>query len=826
MAVPTPTAIVAQSGIIVEVNTSWRRLTGDRAGSDVGDPLWRRFAPAERAHIVALIERLRDTPDGPADAAPTVAGTQIRDVDGRRIDVALRLASARDGGPLLVAQAEPLTGTRLAGVRRPGTGDRQLALAAIARAVSTGTDVSRIARSVIPTVARATGCALVGLWRRASWQEAFVLVDGIGFSAEARGTMMLEGHDGGLAAHTVRSRSAVVIGGPTGTAAQMPRALTDLGVSSGVAVPLYGVAGADGLLMVSATHNQPIDADDIRFLSIVGDLLTVALQRGGIDELIAGERQRTATVARDLERLQRQHGLARAVVDLRDWCWSHPTQVMTGVRDGPQQRWSVQQCLEAGPQGLVDCAVADDADDAARTINAALADHATLELTVRLRTADGIVPLRLRGGIERDESNAVRRIWGVAVADPPRPPSHDAHAPLTHTAHELNNLLAAVLGTAEQLAERGAHRRQMTAIVHAGRRARRLIAGLRPDHDVEHPLAGAYDLAEVVEQVRPLLHGLVGPNVRLAFELDRAACTSRLPREQVECILLDLVSNSADALSDAGEGERQRAGGRGSDGTVLIATDTCLWLERTPGAPPAGNWARLRVRDNGAGMTASDRDRAFAPGFTTKAGEDHGGLGLATVHTTVAAAGGVIGVDSAPDRGTTIDVYLPAAAQEAARLHPVRAALPSTTSTTGAAPHAGARVALIADDESSVRGLMCELLSRMGFHVAVAADGVGALARARELDRVDLLVSDLRMPQMDGLDLGRRVRDIHAGAAIVLLTGAPLTRRVTEHDLVILRKPFEWNDLRDAVLSVMTVQRGRPAGITVTAAGESRVASG
>jgi signal transduction histidine kinase/CheY-like chemotaxis protein len=818
MALPSPTALLAPSGIVMEVNAAWRRLTGDDTAADVGCPVWRRFAPAERSHIVGLINRLRETAHETSDGSPVVSGTQIRHTDGHRIDVALRIGTTRDavrstGPDLLLAQLEPLPGQQDDTVRRPGTGDRQVALETIARSVSVSTNLARISASVITAVARATGCPLVGLWRRGSRDEEFVLVDGLGFGAGARGTLALEGHREGLAAHTIRTRGVVAIGGPTGTAARLPHALTERGVSSGVAIPLHGIAGGDGLLTVSATHNQPMDPDVIRFLAIVGDLLTMALHREGVDQLIAGERRRTAAVAHDLEQLERRYRLTVDMADIRDWCWCKPVAVTTDRRIEPPPRWSVQICLDSGPQAIADCAIAEDLDEYARAVNAALADDDGLNATVRVRTTEGLVTVHLRGMIERDDSGDVVQVHGVAMITPPPDnapvvASRDAQERLARLAHDLNNLLAAMLGTAQQLVDRGADRRQLIAIVHAGRRARELVAGLHGGRDGQHRLAGAYDLADVVGQLRPLLRGLVGKGVRLGFQLQRDARALRPSREEVERILLDLVSNSADAVTDGGR--------------VTIATDTCIQFERMPDphAPPVGRWARLRVSDNGDGMTASAQDQVFTPGFTTKMGGHHRGLGLATVHRTVTAAGGAIRIDSAPGRGTVIDVYLPLTTQQTVRLQPLRPApLPRRSPGVGApAP----RIALIAEDEPALRELLQELVSALGFETAVAADGATAVAMAHDLDRLDLVVSDLRMPQLDGLELARQIRTLHAQAAVVLLSGAPPETPVADRTLRILRKPFEWAELREAVRSLIPID----GGATETFEAPSSAASG
>jgi CheY-like chemotaxis protein len=173
------------------------------------------------------------------------------------------------------------------------------------------------------------------------------------------------------------------------------------------------------------------------------------------------------------------------------------------------------------------------------------------------------------------------------------------------------------------------------------------------------------------------------------------------------------------------------------------------------------------------------------------------------VRDAVASAGGAITIDSAPGRGTVVDIYLPLAEQAATRLPWLRPA--ALAGDAARAPEQTVPVALIADDEPALRDLLDKLLIRLGFMVVLASDGASALAKTSEMNRLDLVVCDLHMPQMDGLELGRRVRNTHPGAAILLLTGAPPAAAVADRNLRILRKPFEWRDLRDVVLQLVPV---------------------
>jgi signal transduction histidine kinase len=549
------------------------------------------------------------------------------------------------------------------------------------------------------------------------------------------------------------------------------------------------------LLTVSAPHNQPLPTSVIRFLCIVGDMLSMTAQREGVDDLIAAERHRTTDAARELELLRRRHALTHEAARLIDWRWASPQPVEVDRRMSPPPQLSLAACLDGGPQAIVDAAVADDADAVAEALHTCMRLSTQLDTSVRLHTVDGITTVRLRGTVDRDQEGTLREISGVAavLGAPDGPQVAEDHATdedrLAHTAHDLNNLLAAILGTAEQSVERGADRRRLTAIVRAGRRARELVNGLQPEHDEEHPLAATYELADVVEHMRPLLPGLVGTDVTLTYALGRGARTSRPARHEIERILLNLISNSRDAID--------------GHGTIHVAVDTCIQVSDEVGpqsAPPVGSWARLTVNDDGAGMPAADRSRAFEAGFTTKRSAQHTGLGLASVREVVGAAGGVIGIASAVGRGTTVEIYLPLAARETARLQPLR----PQALTAGSAADDGTthRTALLVDDEPAVRELLTELLERLDFTVTVAGDGDAAMAHAEQLDHVDLLVSDLRMPGIDGLTLGRRLRRSHQHAAIVLLTGAPPSAPIADRKLRVVRKPFDWETLRDAVLGL------------------------
>ena len=171
---------------------------------------------------------------------------------------------------------------------------------------------------------------------------------------------------------------------------------------------------------------------------------------------------------------------------------------------------------------------------------------------------------------------------------------------------------------------------------------------------------------------------------------------------------------------------------------------------------------RLRVTDDGEGMTPEVMERIFEPFFTTRATGEGTGLGLAVVQGIVQDHGGQIFVRSAPGRGTTLDVELPAASGERAEVVPAPSEVP---------PGAGERL-LVVDDEPVIARVVSEQLRRLGYHVTAVNDPEEALELlAEEPDEFDLLLTDLQMPRMDGVELAARAGQVRPELPVVLSTG-------------------------------------------------------
>jgi two-component system, cell cycle sensor histidine kinase and response regulator CckA len=203
-----------------------------------------------------------------------------------------------------------------------------------------------------------------------------------------------------------------------------------------------------------------------------------------------------------------------------------------------------------------------------------------------------------------------------------------------------------------------------------------------------------------------------------------------------------------------------------------------------------GEYVTISVEDSGGGMTAEVRSRIFEPFFTTKPIGSGTGLGLAMVLGVVHQAGGHIQVNSAPGVGTTITLYFRAVPAENA----LKTQRPSAASMRGSG-----RI-LVVDDEEGVRTVLHRLLSRMGYEVEAVGDATTALAMLAVTPvHFDLVLSDILMPEMTGLELAAQLIESKVSVAIVLMTGfadGATVREATEtFRLPVLRKPFEVDQL-------------------------------
>jgi signal transduction histidine kinase/CheY-like chemotaxis protein len=352
-------------------------------------------------------------------------------------------------------------------------------------------------------------------------------------------------------------------------------------------------------------------------------------------------------------------------------------------------------------------------------------------------------------------------------------------------AHDFNNLLTAIIGyaalaEAEQTPGTPVHE-WIQQIRRSGEQAATLTSQLLAFGRRQTLRPVDLDLNTVVDDIQKMLRRLIGERIDLDVRLAPTLAPVRADRSQVEQVIVNLVVNARDAMP---------RGGR-----ITLRTHN-----------EAGPYAGLTVEDTGEGIAPENLERIFEPFFTTKPVGRGTGLGLATVYGIVKQSGGDIQVHSAPARGARFTVLLPAAASVA------RAQLPAAAEVAGTAiPAAAASGAtmLIVEDDPGVRAFAAQVLRDAGSTVFEAENAAGALAiAARGAQPLDLLLTDVVLPGIDGADLAARLRSLQPGLRVLFMSGytpeeIAVTAALASNDL-LLKKPFLPATLRERVAHVLS----------------------
>jgi PAS domain S-box-containing protein len=354
-------------------------------------------------------------------------------------------------------------------------------------------------------------------------------------------------------------------------------------------------------------------------------------------------------------------------------------------------------------------------------------------------------------------------------------------------AHDFNNLLTAIRGHTTFLAEvvpagsRAAKDvgRIEEAVQRAADLTRQLLAFSRRQMLEERVL----DLRRVVEDIEPMLRRLVPERIAVGLALGEEPRLVRADVSQLHHVLLNLVVNSVDAITD--------------EGRIDVAVGAATLSREQAGAFPwkiePGAYASLAVRDTGHGMPHEVQRQIFEPFFTTKPEGRGTGLGLSTVFGIVKQSQGHVVVDSTPGQGSSFTVLLPVAEGEAAR---------DADGPVGRGAAPGTERVLVVEDEPAVRRVVRRILERADYGVVEAANGLEALERLEQGGPFDLVVSDLVMPEMGGLELARRLRDRPGRARMLVMSGyseEEHAQGVRDLGVWFLKKPFTADRLLDAV---------------------------
>jgi signal transduction histidine kinase/CheY-like chemotaxis protein len=370
-------------------------------------------------------------------------------------------------------------------------------------------------------------------------------------------------------------------------------------------------------------------------------------------------------------------------------------------------------------------------------------------------------------------------------------------------AHDFNNLVMIIKGYSDMLADSipAESRPMLEEIKRAADRATALIRQLLAFSRKQILEPQTLDPNQIARNMVKMLRVLIGEDIELITNESEDIGRVLVDPGQLEQVIMNLVVNARDAMPNGGK--------------LVIATQACYVSQgftTANGDAEPGKYALISVTDNGCGMEKETMSHIFEPFFTTKEQGKGTGLGLATVYGIVQQSKGYITVDSEVGVGTTFKVYLPAVAASASLRHAPVSAVPLQSSAT----------ILLVEDEPALRSLTTASLKKLGYHVLEAGSGLQALVIAMgHVSRIDVVVTDVVMPQMSGPELVEKLHEKRQDFAVIFMSGyadgVALERAAGETEIALLSKPFSTELLVSKIQEVQS--KNRSSGARHSAAG-------
>jgi PAS domain S-box-containing protein len=349
-------------------------------------------------------------------------------------------------------------------------------------------------------------------------------------------------------------------------------------------------------------------------------------------------------------------------------------------------------------------------------------------------------------------------------------------------AHDFNNLLMVIL---LQLAKVRGSSSQLQVLKHAetiriaAEKAATLTKQLLAFGRRQVLVLQVMDLNGILAELKEMLSTLSTEHIELMMMPSSLPLPVRVDPGKIEQVIMNLAVNARDAMPSGGVLKIRTAQASGPFSEASLSID------------PA-RYAMLEIADTGCGMDAETRAHLFEPFFTTKPIGKGTGLGLSTVYGIVKQSGGTIEVDSSPGEGAIFRVYLPIVDQTISPRIPPKASNPVT---------AGSETVLLAEDQASIRNTLREFLESKGYKVLEEQNGSAALDLAKHHPGpIDVLVTDVIMPQIRGLELAKRVTELRPDICVIFMSGysedALLDNRLlSEGTTTLIQKPFDPEDL-------------------------------
>ena len=353
-------------------------------------------------------------------------------------------------------------------------------------------------------------------------------------------------------------------------------------------------------------------------------------------------------------------------------------------------------------------------------------------------------------------------------------------------AHDFNNILSAIMGFAElsllQVDRNTEVAGYLRRLETSAERARELVHSILTFSRQTRQDPKPCDVVGVVQGVLQIVEPSLPPNVTLLVHADDDTYPVMADPTQLSQLAMNLLTNAYQAIDESG----------GRVSVTIRNVDAVVGEERPDGGEQPIGWLEFKVSDSGSGMDSATQDRVFDPFFTTKDRREGTGLGLSVVHGIVTQIGGQVTVDSRVGAGSTFTVLLPGCAETPDVFVPVAQ---HPTSLEG-----GNETILFVDDERSIVTITREMLTKLGYTVLTAGDGDTALVQFKALNgKIDLVISDQKMPHMLGSDLAKAIHALDADVPIILISGDGAEHAKDAAVTLFLHKPFTQEELATGV---------------------------
>ncbi len=367
-------------------------------------------------------------------------------------------------------------------------------------------------------------------------------------------------------------------------------------------------------------------------------------------------------------------------------------------------------------------------------------------------------------------------------------------------AHDFNNLLTVIKGYSDlalsKLGDNHPLRKDLTAVYSASERAENLTRQILAFSRKQIIQPRIVDINQIINSSNSMLRRLIGEDIDIQMNLSSDLPRIKADPGQIEQILINLIVNARDAID-------QKENHNGEKKIIIHTGQTFLdesYVARHMGSR-TGYYTIFSVSDDGTGMTEEIKQQIFEPFFTTKGKEKGTGLGLATVYGIVKQNNGYIWVYSETGKGTTFKIYWPVTDEELSVIG---------LRENGAGEFAGHEYILIVEDDKSVRDFTSSVLTGFGYQVSTAEDGRKAIKRfTKNRSRIDMLITDLVMPGMNGKELAEKIKELRPGIRILFTSGYTDTHIVRggelEKDLNFLQKPYSIQELMTKVRQILDV---------------------